>query len=434
MLKRALALAASLFALCAVLAPRATTRPPNIVVILIDTLRRDHLPFHGYAKDTAPFLATLAARSAVFENAYSTSSWTPPAAASLFTSLYPFQHGVLRGLMLAQRLTRLSGEKVRLNRLPRAAETLPEALVKRGYRSFAVTENPNLSEEMGFDQGFSSFTNFPKSLVADEITAKLDELRPQILARQPYFLYIHYMDVHGPYRERPPLFDASLEADARKVSAYDSGIFTVDAHIRRAWQAFGWDQALVVVTADHGEELGERGQFGHGTSLYAELLDIPLLVSLPGDKRQRRLAPPVSLIDILPTLREAAGLALAPSDEGVSLMALASGRATTLAPRPLFAHLFRGRGKGDRENALRATLEGGWKRIGGGPEGTLLFDLARDPRDQESLTRQQPKLAATLQRRYQAFEARCRKYPPETREVGLDSEAVLNLKALGYVQ
>jgi arylsulfatase A-like enzyme len=434
MLKRLLALAAALLAMRATCAPPAFERPPNIVVILVDALRRDHLPCYGYPKQTAPFLTRVASRGVVFEHAYSTSAWTPPAASSLFTSLYPIQHGVLRGLLLAQRIERLSGARIELNRLPQAAETIPEALRRRGYRTFAVTENPNLSPELGFDQGFLSFTNFPKGLVADKITARLEELRPEITARPPYFLYLHYMDVHGPYREREPLFDASLEGAARQVSAYDSGIFKVDAHIRRAWQRFDWDDALVVVLADHGEELGERGRFGHGSSLYAELLDIPLLVSLPRAKASRRLADPVSLVDVLPTLREAAGLPGSPHDEGVSLWPLLAGRREALAPRALFAHLWRGRAKGAREQALHATLYAGWKRISGGPEGTLLFDLARDPRDQENLAREHPEIAQDLQRRYRAFEKRCRKLPPERYEVGLDSEAAENLRALGYVQ
>jgi arylsulfatase A-like enzyme len=323
---------------------------------------------------------------------------------------------------------------VRLNRLPRAAETIPEALARRGYRTFAVTENPNLSEQMGYDQGFSGFSNFPKSLVAEKITATLSEQRAQILGRQPYFLYVHYMDVHGPYRERPPFFDPTSEGDARQISAYDSGIFTVDDHIRRAWQAFGWDDALVVVLADHGEALGDRGQWGHGISLFAELLNIPMLVSLPGHNSARRLGDPVSLVDILPTLREVAGLPPAPTDEGVSLWPLLMGRANSLAPRPLYAHVWRGRAKGGRDHVLRGTLLRGWKRIGGGPEGALLFDLARDPMDQHNRAHDFPEIAAELQRRHLAFEAGCRKLAPEVNDVELDSEAVENLKALGYVQ
>lgn len=433
--KSLLALLAAALALLAVLRARPATPPPNVVLILIDTLRRDHLPFHGYARDTAPFLASLAARGIVFDNAHSVSAWTPPAAASLFTSLYPFEHGVVRGIALARRQERLRGVEIRLPKLPRAAETIPEALRRRGYSSYAITENPNLTPEMGFDQGFSSFSAFPKSLDAETITQRLFEQAAEIESRSPYFLYLHYMDVHAPYRERPPLFDPSLQGDARRISAYDSGIRSVDEHIRRAFEGLGWERdTLLIVTSDHGEELGERGHFGHGASLYSEVLDVPLLVYRPGGAGGgRRVADRVSLIDVLPTLRALVGLPPAPSDAGASLWPVVVGREAGLAPRPLFAHLRRGERKDGREAALRATLAEDWKRIGGDPQGALLFHLVRDPRDQRNLAREQPEIAERLQHAYQAREARAHDYAGETVDVGLDAEEIEGLKALGYV-
>lgn len=433
--KTLLALLAAALALGAVLRARPSKRPPNVVLILIDTLRRDHLPFHGYPRDTAPFLASLAARGVVFDNGHSVSAWTPPAAASLFTSLYPFEHGVVRGIALAKRQERLRGVEIRLPKLPAAAETIPEALRRRGYATYAITENPNLTPEMGFDQGFESFSAFPKSLDAETITRRLFEQAAQIESRPPYFLYLHYMDVHAPYRERAPLFDPTLEGDARRISAYDSGIRTVDEHIRRAFEGLGWERdTLLVVTSDHGEELGERGHFGHGASLYSEVLDVPLVVYPPGGLAAgRRVADRVSLIDVLPTLREACGLPPARGDAGLSLWPLIAGRAPGLAPRPLFAHLRRGERKDGREAALRATLAEDWKRIGGDPQGALLFDLVRDPRDARNLARDEPEIAERLQRLYQEREARARSYAGETVDVGLDAEDIEGLKALGYV-
>lgn len=430
----AAALAAGL-ALAAAEGPHPVPRPPNVVLILVDTLRRDHLPFHGYARDTAPFLTSLAARGIVFDNAHSVSAWTPPAAASLFTSLYPFEHGVVRGIALAKRQERLKGVEIRLPRLPAAAETIPEALRRRGYSTWAITENPNLTPEMGFEQGFGSFSAFPKSLEAETITRRLFEQAAEIQARPPYFLYLHYMDVHAPYRERPPLFDPSLEGDARKVSGYDSGIRTVDEHVRRAFLGLGWDRdTLVIVTSDHGEELGDRGHFGHGATLYAEVLDVPLLVYRPGGAGGgRRVAERVSLIDVLPTLREVAGLPASPTDAGVSLWPLVTDRGARLAPRALLAHLRRGERKDGREAAMRATLWGDWKRIGGDPQGNQLFHLVRDPRDQENMARAEPAIEERLQQLYQAREARARSYAGETVEVGLDAEDIEGLRALGYV-
>ncbi len=420
-------------ALVAVARAPAPARPPNIVLILVDTLRRDHLPFYGYPEDTAPFLASLAEKGVVFEHAHSVSGWTPPAAASLFTSLYPFEHGVVRGLALAKRQQRLRGVEILLPRLPTTAETIPEALRRRGYATFAITENPNLTRELGFDQGFDRFDSFPTRLDAEPITERLLERATELRGREPYFLYLHYMDVHAPYRERPPLFDGSLEGNARKVSAYDSGIRTVDEHIRRASEALRWDEdTLLVVTADHGEELGDRGRFGHGAALFAELLDVPLLVHGPGIP-PRRVPDRVSLVDVLPTLREAAGLPAASTDAGVSLMPLLRDPDARLAPRPIFAHLWRRQAKDGREQALRVTILGDWKRIGGDSSGTMLFNLREDPRETRNRAREEPEREGALQRLYQQRETRARRYAGDTVEVGLDAEAIEGLNALGYV-
>jgi arylsulfatase A-like enzyme len=434
--KRGIALLAGALALLAVFrpAPRPARRP-NVVVILIDTLRRDHLPFYGYARPTAPFLSRLAQSGVVFDRAYSTSSWTPPAAASLFTSLYPWQHGVLRGFQLAQRLERLTGVKIRLSPVPDAVETQAEALAARGYRTFAITENPNLVAEMGFAQGFRSFSSFPRSLEADTILARLEELRPELQKPGPYLLYLHFMDVHGPYRPREPLFDASLTDDAaRKISAYDSGIRYLDERLARAFTTFGWeDNALVVVTADHGEELGDRGAWGHGATLFGEVLNVPLVIHTPAARAGRRVVDPVSLIDVLPTLREAVGLEASPRDAGVSLLPFVDGRRTPPRPRPLFAHLWRGDRKDGSERALKATIDGDWKWIGGDPTGVRLFHLPSDPNELVNRAREEPERVTRLRDLYRAIEGGSRKYAAAGRDVDLDADALENLKALGYV-
>jgi arylsulfatase A-like enzyme len=433
-LKRVLAAAVATLAIASFARPRVVLRPPNVVLILIDTLRRDHLPIYGYARDTAPFLSSLAARGVVFDDAHSVSAWTAPAAASLFTSLYPFEHGVVRGLALAQRQERLRGVEIRLPRLPREAETIPEALRRRGYHTFAITENPNLTPAMGFDQGFDRFDAFPRSLDAETISERLAQRADEIRGRTPYFLYLHYMDVHAPYRERPPLFDPALSGDARKVSAYDSGIRHVDLHLRRSFEAMGWGRdTLVVVTADHGEELGDRGHFGHGASLFAEVLDIPLLIFPPGGAASGRVKEPVSLIDVLPTLREIAGLPASPTDAGLSLARFLRDPRASLPARPLFAHLWRRAGRDGREVALRATLQGGWKRIGGDSSGPLLFLRPEDPGETRNLAREEPVRDKALQALYQERESRARRYSNDTIEVGLDAEQIEGLDALGYV-
>jgi arylsulfatase A-like enzyme len=209
----------------------------------------------------------------------------------------------------------------------------------------------------------------------------------------------------------------------------------VDAHIQRAFDALGWDRdTLLIVTADHGEELGDRGHFGHGATLFSEVLDVPLLVYPPGGAASgHRVSDRVSLVDVLPTLREVVGLPSAPSDAGTSLWPLVRDPGAGLNPRPLFAHLRRGERKDGREAALRACLDGRFKRIGGDPGGALLFDLRLDPGEHENLARMRPDLDKRLQGLYLDREARARSYAGETTQVGLDASDIEALRALGYV-
>ncbi len=406
-------------------------RRPDIVVIVIDALRRDHLPSYGYPKNTAPFLTELSARGAVFERAYSTASSTPPAIASLLTSLFPPEHGVVHGFSPSLR-ERSGRPRAHVTPLADEAETLAEALAAGGYATYAVTENPNVGVALGFTQGFSSFDHYPKAIDAAKILARLEELKPALESRRPYLLYLHFMDVHAPYRAREPFFDESLvDEKERRISAYDSGIHFLDGRLRELFGRFGWERdAFVVVTSDHGEELGERGRAGHAATLFGEVLDVPMLMFPPGGLRQgRRITFPVSLVDVLPTLREAAGLAPSARDAGRSLLPLVAGREISWPARPLFASLSPPDG-----SSLRATFLGDWKWIGGGPEGDLLFDLSRDPRERRNLAGSEPQRLARLRSLHEAIEASPRRLQAEKRTVPLNEDEVEQLRTLGYVR
>ena len=224
---------------------------------------------------------------------------------------------------------------------------------------------------MGFAQGFRHFSAFPKSLDAETILKRLDELRPELQAKGPYFLYLHFMDVHGPYRPRAPLYDGTLVGEVeRKISAYDSGIRALDERLRQAFAACGWQKdTLVLVTADHGEELGDRGSWGHGATLFGEVLDVPLLVYPPGGTPARRNAERVSLIDVLPTLREVARLPPAAADRG---------------PEPAAAHRWPARGARASHSLCPPVAGHGPRRERAGPQGRdpgrLEVDRWRCPR------------------------------------------------------
>ena len=168
-------LLAACFALAALIgstvACQSQERPPNVVVILTDTLRANYLGVYGYPKETAPFLADLAERAVVFDRAFSTSSWTAPSTSSLFTSLYPNQHGVVEGFMMRRkrnnRLAKQGEETIALNRLPAGVVTLPERFRALGYATFGMASNPIIWDEMGFSRGFDEFRRDLKATADD---------------------------------------------------------------------------------------------------------------------------------------------------------------------------------------------------------------------------------------------------------------------------
>lgn len=404
------------------------TRRPNVVVILVDTLRADHLPTHGYARATAPFVDSLARAGVVFENAWSTSSWTAPATASLFTSLYPQDHGVVHSL------DREAADGRRLvDRIPGDVETLAEMFRAAGYRTLGVSDNAHVSRETGFDQGFDEFES-GTGATAERLHKWVRDRRER-LARGPYFLYVHYVEPHEPYLPREP-WHADFARDGRAhpthakfVDAYDSEIRSLDDGLARLYRACGWaEDTVVIVTSDHGEEFGDHGRGGHAHTLYDEVLRVPLIVhGVPGAVA-RRVDEPVSLVDVLPTLRELLGGPADPRAEGVSLLPLLRG-GTTGFDRPLFAHLV----QFETGRVWDASIEGGWKRLRLSDGTSHLFDLDGDPREIHDLAEALPSVAAALDRRDRAVAAR-RPEAPVPVETLVSRETAESLRALGYVR
>jgi arylsulfatase A-like enzyme len=406
-----------------------------VVLVVVDTLRRDRLASYGFERDTSPFLTRLARRGVVFERAQSVSSWTAPATASLLTSLHPLQHGVTSGLMATRRLQR-RGQRVRLNRIPEAAETLAELMARAGHATFGLTLNPNVSGLLGFDQGFARFRNLPREDRAEDLNKRLFNWSERIRRAAPYFLYLHYLDPHEPYYENAPWFDRTTRGEARTLSAYDSEVSYFDRHFERAWTQLGWDRdTLVIVTADHGESFGEHGQQGHGGALHAELLDVPLLMVFPdGRGAGRRVAARVSHLDVLPTLAALLGVEPAREVQGLSLLAAIDGAPGAQgAPRAFFAHLRR-QEPGRPVMEQHAVTQGDLKLIVGGPRGRLLFDLARDPGERTNLAAAREDDARRLESRLAAFRRDLRSLPQDEGEVDLDAETQERLRALGYVR
>ncbi len=441
-LARLCVLMAAMLALAVCSCAPAPPGPPNIVLIVIDTLRPDHLPFHGYERDTAPFLSGLATSGAVFDHVHSTSSWTAPATASLLTSLEPIQHGVLSGLT-AVRTQQQDDPTIAMNRIPVEVATAAEILKDGGYTTWGVADNLNICADLGFEQGFDHF-RMTSDKGAASVNATVRGWRNGIEEAGPYFLYVHYMDPHRPYLQHEPWYVPMEGELLDSISAYDSEINHVDRKIEELFDLMRWDEnTLLIITSDHGEEFQDHGGWDHARTLYAEVVDVPLLVYSSigerggppvetSDGAIRHIQEPVSILDVLPTMREAARLPAGEVERGVSLLpviredgAPVTGRTfhADLRSPPWFGSLTMHSVTRDRQKYI-LTL----------PDTEELYDLTRDPSERTSLTDRRRDAAAEFRAVLGEFHETVPRYGTGTVSISLDSETREQLESLGYMQ
>jgi arylsulfatase A-like enzyme len=357
--------------LLAALAPagcsdKPAAEKPSIVLILVDTLRADYLGSYGFRGPISPNLDRLARESIVFDRAYSQAPWTKPAIATLFTGLEVPVHQVTthRG-EFGEAAGPRRRKGVETDALPEQAETLAEALAAAGYETAAIVTNPWIRPKHGFAQGFDKFDD---RLAANDTRAeRVLEAASAWLARRnperPWFLYLHFMDVHDPYDAPDEDVDAVRASESfgenmrlrraqlpggmmigmksRRLEwvetdavydlrewrvRYAAGVHAFDRRLAGfldELRANGTlDRSVVVVTSDHGEELYENGDWAHGKNLHNHQLHIPLFVRLPGGAQGgRRVADLAALTDVMPTLLGLAGAAVPKSVQGRDLLA-----------------------------------------------------------------------------------------------------------------
>lgn len=411
-------------------------RPARTLVwVSLDTVRADHLSLYGYARPTTPHLARRAADWVVFERAVAASSWTLPSMTSLFTARLPAFHGVADA-----RNARRSDQT-----------TLFEQLARSGFSVLGVSANRFVSARFNLAAGFDTLSFTPGD------AAEVNRLALRALDDWPggdRALFVHYMDPHVPYTP-PAEFARRFGIDAGQGSGwppapgtsaaahrvaelrarYDAELAYTDACVDtllRALETRGWlRDAVVVLSADHGEELGERGGWGHGHTLHRELLEVPLALRAPG-LAARRVATPVSLVDVAPTVAELLGVDRPATFLGHSLVALLHGGAAQTTS--IVAETRR-----DPQHRHQVALRvGGLSYLallpgqGGAPRDERVFDLARDPHELTPLVTH-PALA-DLRRRLLSYAqgARSQGLAPET--AALDAADHKALRALGYVE
>lgn len=416
-----------------------------MVVIVLDTTRFDHLGFYGYGKDTTPFLDSLAEQAVVFDHAYSASSWTAPATASVFTSVYPDQHGVTSGYFFHKRVSGKQPE-LRLNRIPTKLQTLPEMLQVAGYETFGVADNMNVCERMGFTRGFDHFEVWPYEGGA-QVNSKIEDWLPLMEASdKPFFLYAQYMDPHQPYQRHEDYFVRKGTVAKEKEAAaarYDSELRYTDQLLRETFEALGLNKnSLVILTADHGEEFGDHGGEGHGGGLYEELVHVPLMV-ISRDSEGRpdfvpgRVRHTVSTVDILPTLRELLDQPVAEFTDGRSLAGLLRSPDPSLAKLPakaVFGH--RSAEELGEKFEYVSVNDRTWQLIMHVESGEVeLFDLAKDPQGSRNLAGSRPAVLERLMEKLDGFRQRPQHFEREYADaLILDEAAQAELGRLGYAE
>ena len=325
---------------------REGPRPPrfNVVLISIDSLRADHLHSYGYPRSTSPNLDRVAKQGALFENVIAESSWTLPTHVSMLTGLSSDVHGVER-------------DELRLGReVPRLASRLRE----EGYRTKGIYSGPYLDPIFGFGVGFDEYEaaygapgsedleresqevgawrsvmreanqRSHRTITSPELTKKAIEFVGRD-SNEPFFLFLHYFDVHYDYipteslwREFDPDYEGDLSGEnfrnnpaihpdmdptdlAHLIALYDAEIRFTDEHIGYLFDALErnglTERTLLIVTADHGEEFFEHGGKGHRRTLFDEVLKVPLLLRLPNQvPAGLRVSSQVRHIDLMPTI------------------------------------------------------------------------------------------------------------------------------------
>lgn len=441
--------------------PEVTAEGPNVVLVLVDTLRADHTGPYGGTVVATPALDALAADGVVFENGFAHSSWTRPSVATALTSLYPASHSVM----------------YKTDLLPDDVETVAETFETAGYRTSGFVTNINVAPSFNFEQGFQRYSYLSPDFFfgATDSGSKLSFYSVLRLVRErflsstkwvehyyqdaetvmanvlpwlqensgaPFFTFIHYMDPHDPYFEIPyngnavarvntPHPDGSEAERLRALYAANIGYFDgfLGDLVAKLKEAGVYENTVIALVADHGEEFYEHEGWWHGTTLYDEQIHIPLIVKRTGSKGAgERVAGLAGLIDVAPTLVSAANLATPSPWQGRDLFG------DQPAPDAVYA-------QEDHEgNDLESVRTADFKLIlanDGNPRGletTELYDLNADPNEQQNIAAENAAKVAELTATLESLRQFAGNSAVEGGSGEISDADQERLRALGYME
>ena len=456
-----------------------SAKRPNIIFILVDTLRADHLPMYGYGRQTAPNLTALSTTGVTVAHMYAPASATRPSIASIFSSLYPAVH-------------KTNHER---DFLPDSVVTFAEILQSEGYQTFGVSGNPNVSPVFGFGQGFTAYhMSKPESVfrltqMGSILEDVLNKETMRFLTREkaeiktvaaaitdftlhwvksnfkgPAFFYVHYIDPHWPYnpptpfdkafdyRRDPPLRaglvdplhliskDRDRAQVAHTIDQYDGEILYNDQEIGRLLSGLKklgiLDNAIVIVTADHGEEFWEHNQSGHDKTLYEEVVQVPFIMSWPGQiTTGSSYQEMVNLVDVMPTVLDLLAIKPPAGIQGFSFAKQITENLPANPERKFFAQQI------NSQRSIEMVRHRRYKFIRHlqGPRAGLeeFYDLQRDPLERTNLAAIAGSQVTAWRKDLDAFNKLVRQpdlWVEKQQVKELDEEMIRGLRALGYLQ
>ena len=457
--------------------PPESPVPPDVLVVVLDTVRADKLSAYGYDKPTSPQLDAVAAAGVVFEDVTAPSPWTWPSHASLFTGKGPWEHGAHASI--SEKGVGLAGGHWGLLPMRTDLPTLAEHFTAAGYRTVSLASNRFLDPKMGLTRGFEVAETMPDRALAKRAVKEIASD-----GKKPLFMFVNILLAHAPWEVYPAPWTSEylepLRSDEtapswargylmkstpgidfyetapgterggyRRLMAgeltippdgmvmiedlYTSGITAADYLLNQILDEWTKQhpQGVVVVTSDHGEYLGEHGLWDHGKTVYNQVVQVPLVLAAPGRvTANQRVKTPVQLHDLYDTLLDLAGLS---SDTPMSLLRVIDGAER---PGPILARAYASRpwreGFGGRfAHNWSLYREANWAFISSGGGDQELYDLSIDPGMESNV-------AAAHPQRLVEMAARSEVSFPESAsgdtKLEMSEDMIEELKALGYLE